>query len=637
MLTRRGRHHGRGAAARPWAAAALCAALLGGLAAGAAASPGNVAGGREGDGFHTHSGAGGEVDVNVCSDAVAPGVARCLSRVRTDNEARSARPARPGSQLSARAAVLGNNGAYDPPFLQAAYNLSSAASSAGGGETVAIVDAYDDPTAAADLAYYRSFFGLPPCSTGCFTKVNELGNASPLPKADAGWAQEISLDLDMVSAVCPHCTILLVEATSASFADLGVAVATAAAHANAVSNSYGGPEFAGETSFDSYYNHSGVAVTVSSGDSGYGVEYPAASRYVTSVGGTSLYQATSGGSRNATETAWSGAGSGCSVYEPKPAWQTDAGCSMRTVADVSADADPNTGVWAYDSGTRGWAIFGGTSVASPITASTYALAGNTAAPDLVARLYAGGNLNDITSGSNGSCSGSYLCTAGPGYDGPTGMGTPNTPSAFGGGGAPAPTAPGAPTGLTAAPGDTQVSLAWTAPTTNGGSPVTAYKVYRGTTPGGESATPVATVAATGYTDPGLTNGTAYYYTVRAVNAAGTGAPSSEASATPQAPPPAGAPGAPQNLRASARLSGGVRLGWSAPSTTGGSPIAYYVIYRGTTSTSLTALPSHVACTTSSCSYTDSSTSHTTQYWYEVVAYNAALPGPPSNEVSVTAR
>jgi len=307
---------------------------------------------------------------------------------------------------------------YGPAALQSAYAVPATSTTA----TVAIVDAYDDPSAEADLAIYRSQYGLAACTTsnGCFRKVSELGSTS-LPTGNTGWAQEISLDLDMVSAICPSCHILLVEADSASLVDLAVAEATAATMgAVAISNSYGGSEFDGETAFDAAYNLPGIAVTVSSGDSGYGVEYPAASPFVIAVGGTSLTQPNGVW----TETAWSGAGSGCSKYEVKPIWQTDTGCARRTVADVSAVADPNTGVAVYDSyGQSGWLVFGGTSVASPIVASMYAIAGNGAYT--ASSIYGHtASLRDVTSGSNGTCSPSYLCTAGTGYDGPTGLGTP---------------------------------------------------------------------------------------------------------------------------------------------------------------------------------------------------------------------
>jgi subtilase family serine protease len=311
-----------------------------------------------------------------------------------------------------------------------AYHLPSA--TAGLGQTVAIVDAYDDPSAESDLAVYRSYFGLPPCTTanGCFRKVGQTGSAA-YPRRDSSWAQEISLDLDMVSAICPNCKILLVEANSASMPDLGTAVNTAVGlGANVVSNSYGGSESTSESSWDAYFNHPGVAITFSSGDNGYGAEYPASSRYVTAVGGTSLTRASS--SRGWTETAWSGSGSGCSAYEPKPSWQTDTGCTKRTVADVAAVADPHTGVAVYDSyRVGGWAVFGGTSVASPIVASVLALAGN--AGSIAGASFAYGHtsgLFDVTSGSNGACGGSYLCTGEVGYDGPTGLGTPDGASAF---------------------------------------------------------------------------------------------------------------------------------------------------------------------------------------------------------------
>ncbi len=328
----------------------------------------------------------------------------------------------------------GNPPGYGPADLQAAYSLPSSA--AGAGQTVAIVDAYDDKTAENDLGVYRAQYGLAPCTTanGCFKKVNQTGGSTP-PTADASWGQEISLDIDMVSAICPNCHILLVEANTASFADLGTAENTAASlGANAISNSYGGGESSAETTtYDAYYNHPGHAITVSSGDSGYGVQYPAASQYVTAVGGTSLSRASN--ARGWNETVWNGAGSGCSAYETKPSWQTDTGCARRTVADVSAVADPNTGVAVYDStpysGQSGWMVFGGTSVASPVIASVYALAGNGASVTYGSYPY--GHLSalfDVTSGSNGSCGSSYLCTGKVGYDGPTGNGTPNGAAAF---------------------------------------------------------------------------------------------------------------------------------------------------------------------------------------------------------------
>ncbi|SCE21116.1 Putative Ig domain-containing protein [Streptomyces sp. DvalAA-14] len=331
---------------------------------------------------------------------------------------------------------------FGPTDLQSAYALPS---SAGAGATVALVDAQDDPNAAADLSTYRAQYGLPACTTanGCFKKVSQTGSTTSLPTADSGWAGEISLDLDMVSAVCPQCHILLVEASSANMDDLGTAVNEAVSlGAKYVSNSYGGDEDSSDTSADSqYFNHPGVAITVSSGDEGYGAEYPAASKYVTAVGGTSLKRA-SGTTRGWSESVWStssteGTGSGCSAYDAKPTWQTDTGCAKRTIADVSAVADPATGLAVYDSyQASGWQVYGGTSASSPIIASVYALAGTPAAGTVPAS-YAyshTGSLNDVTTGSNGSCGSSYLCTAKAGYDGPTGLGTPNGTAAFTSGG-----------------------------------------------------------------------------------------------------------------------------------------------------------------------------------------------------------
>jgi subtilase family serine protease len=202
--------------------------------------------------------------------------------------------------------------------------------------------------------------------------------------------------------------------------------------AKVVSNSYGAPEFSGETAYDSHFNVPGVAFTVSSGDSGYGVEYPAASRYVTAVGGTSLLLNTDGSYNQ--EVAWSGTGSGCSAFELKQPWQIDTGCAKRMVADVSAVADPNTGAAVYSSvsyfGQRGWFQVGGTSLSAPIVAAVYAISGNTsgAANSLPYRNLAA--LNDVTSGNNGSCGGTYFCTALTGFDGPTGLGSPNGFAAF---------------------------------------------------------------------------------------------------------------------------------------------------------------------------------------------------------------
>ncbi|GGJ59253.1 S53 family peptidase [Streptomyces brasiliensis] len=350
------------------------------------------------------------------------GFAACKAIVRTDLT--------PLKSVAPNATPSG----YGPSSLQSAYNLPS--STAGSGRTVAIVDAYDDPTAEADLGVYRSQFGLPACTTanGCFKKIDQNGGTN-YPRRNGGWAQEISLDIDMVSAICPNCHILLVEASSSSFANLGAAVNRAAATSGvvAISNSYGGSD-ASDATYGSYYNHPGIAVTASSGDSGYGASYPASSHYVTAVGGTHLTTSTS--SRGWAETAWSGAGSGCSAYNAALSGAAffDTGCANRAEADVSAVADPATGVAVYDStayqGRSGWLVFGGTSVSSPIIASVYGLAGNTGSIDNNYPYTHATSLYDVTSGSNGSCPTTQWCNARVGWDGPTGLGTPNGTGAF---------------------------------------------------------------------------------------------------------------------------------------------------------------------------------------------------------------
>jgi len=354
----------------------------------------------------------------------APGYAACQDLIRTDIHGIMANALKPGATPSG----------FGPSSLQAAYNLPS--STAGVGQTVAVVDAYNDPNAAADLAVYRKQYGLPACTvaSGCFQQVSQTGSSTSLPKKNAGWATEESLDIDMVSAICPNCHIILVEATTASNTNLGKAVDEAAKlGANAISNSYSGSD-ANDSKWGKYYDHPGIAVTASTGDSGYGTGYPATSTYVTAVGGTSL--STSSNSRGWSETAWSGAGSGCGAYNAKPTGQDSVttDCTFKAAADVSAIADPDTGVAVYDStasdGSVGWQVYGGTSVSSPIIASVYALAG-VSANDNNNNPYAHtADLNDITSGNNGTCSEKVLCTAGKGWDGPTGLGTPNGDGAF---------------------------------------------------------------------------------------------------------------------------------------------------------------------------------------------------------------
>ncbi|MBA3811048.1 MAG: S53 family peptidase, partial [Caulobacteraceae bacterium] len=318
---------------------------------------------------------------------------------------------------------------YGPADLRSAYNVTGSGSS---GTIVAIVDAFGYKKAESDLAVYRSTYGLPACTTanGCFTKYNQKGRKKNYPPDNTGWAQETALDLDMASAMCPGCTIILVEGNSNTFGNLAAAVNTAATKgAHVISNSYGGGE-SGSTTYEPSYNHPGVAVTASTGDSGYGPQFPATSNHVVAVGGTRLV--TGGDARGWTETVWPGTGSGCSIFYAKPAWQTDPSCALRMEADVSAVADPATGVAVYGptgGGGSGWLVFGGTSVSAPLVGGVYGVNGGpvTYGSDPYSHTSA---LYDVTSGSNGTCPFFYWCNAVVGYDGPTGLGTPNGVTAF---------------------------------------------------------------------------------------------------------------------------------------------------------------------------------------------------------------
>jgi N-acetylneuraminic acid mutarotase len=380
-----------------------------------------------------------------------PGEFTCFALRRTDVKKAAGAQARDTVQDSAP-------DGYAPADLHSAYGLPA---DGGAGATIAIVDAFDDPNAEADLAVYRQQYGLPACTAanGCFRKVDQQGG-SAYPAPDDGWAGEISLDLDMVSAVAPAAHILLVEADDNSTDSLGTAVNTAVAlGAKYVSNSYGsyGEDPSSPAYDEAYFDHPGTAIVASSGDGGYGVSYPASSPYVTAVGGTSLTRASN--DRGWAETVWNSVvntadgphwgapGSGCSQVEPKPSFQTDPDCPGRSVADVSAVSDPATGVAVYNSySDAGWNVYGGTSAAAPIIAAVYADAGTPVAGSNPASYpyLSPGALNDVTTGDDASCPSSslcgfgttpdctprYECVAGPGYDGPTGLGTPNGLAAF---------------------------------------------------------------------------------------------------------------------------------------------------------------------------------------------------------------
>ena len=369
----------------------------------------------------------------VCPGPRSAGAAVCHSRVVTD---------RGGTPLG----TIGPTG-YSPAQFHGAYELPTEAATA---QTIAIVDAYDAPTIEEDLAVYSETFGLPECTTanGCFRKVNQEGVEGSYPRKDGGWALEISLDVEIAHAICQNCQILLVEASTNSFSNLKAAVNTAAAlGADEISNSYGGGESSGQA-VDTAYDHPGIAITASAGDGGYAAEYPAASPYVVAVGGTTLSLGPS--NSYGGETVWSGSGSGCSAFQVAQAWQLAdgnwslTGCGAnRGVADVAADAAPASGASVYDStvvpegGGTGWFKVGGTSLAAPLVAAVYALAGGGEGEYPAAGLYthqedSPASLHDVTSGSNGSCGGTIMCEGAVGYDGPTGVGTPQGLVAFGG-------------------------------------------------------------------------------------------------------------------------------------------------------------------------------------------------------------
>jgi len=349
----------------------------------------------------------------ACSATIAVGMAACNALIAYQSGSSSALAVNPLAHST------GGSAPYTPANLHSAYNLPTTAS---GTPTVAIVDAYSDPNLASNLTTYRSTYGLPACTTasGCLRIVNQTGGSS-LPRGNTGWGLEESLDVDMVSAICENCHILVVEATSATLANLGTAVNEAVTlGAIAVSNSYGTNEFSSESSYcSSFYQHNNVAVTASSGDSGPGVSFPAVCTYVIGVGGTTLQS-------SGTETAWNtssseGAGGGCSAFIAKPSWQSSSitGCSRKAVADVSADADPATGVAVYDTyGGYNWVEVGGTSESSPIIAAVFALAGNVASTQFPASL----TWANYTSG--------LFEVGGVRYAFQTGLGSPNGTSDF---------------------------------------------------------------------------------------------------------------------------------------------------------------------------------------------------------------
>ena len=380
-------------------------------------------------------------DSRICGPSAADEAA-CASVARVLYANGAAYHAKSPADLS-RVARAAASVSYTAVGIRSAYGIAAVGDPS---RVIAIIDAYDDPNAYSNLSTYRSAMGLPAignCSlttltgltssakTPCFAKVNQTGGTK-YPVANSGWANEIDLDLQAASAVCPMCSIVLVEASTASFSNLGTAITTASGipHVLAISNSYGSSGDVSGASYPAWDNAAkkGLAVMASTGDGGYGASFPASGTYVIAVGGTTL--AVDGAGARTSETAWPGAGSGCSSYNPAGSWQVIAGSpcgTKKAMADLSADADPSSGLQIYTTynGTRGWWIFGGTSLSSPLMGALYAMQGGYDATTLAGPYAwaASTPYYDVTSGSNGTCSPTELCTAGTGWDGPTGRGS----------------------------------------------------------------------------------------------------------------------------------------------------------------------------------------------------------------------
>jgi len=330
-------------------------------------------------------------------------------------------------EIHANAAPSG----FAPSDLQSAYQIDPNIATT---PTVAIVDAYGYANLEADLAHYRAQFGLPACTiaNGCLKIVNQAGQATPLPDdppASDDWTVETALDVDMVSAACPRCKILVVQANDTSSINLYTAQnSAAAARPTVISDSWGRPQQVGEdlTGHEPYFDHPGIAQFFSGGDSGYneggrGPSYPSTSAHVIAVGGTAL--ARSGNARGWIEAAWTMGGSSCSLSIPKTAYQATTPCAFRAATDISAVGDPATGVAVYNANNGGWMVLGGTSAAAPIVAAIFAATGHGDATGAFVKQQVA-SLFDVTSGSNGAC-GNILCNAAAGWDGPTGFGTPS--------------------------------------------------------------------------------------------------------------------------------------------------------------------------------------------------------------------
>ncbi|MET8870340.1 hypothetical protein ABZW11_46015 [Nonomuraea sp. NPDC004580] len=301
---------------------------------------------------------------------------------------------------------------------------------------MAVVTPYDNPAAGHELAEYRKANGMPPCDADfpCFKKINQRGGDTP-PAPSPAWAVHSSVGLQLAAAACPNCKLLLVQADDPSLASMAAAVDQAAAQGvTAVVPMWGVAEYDGQNALAARFDHAPTTVVAPSGqgfNNGGRQILPAAYPSVIAVGGTQLYRdpATT---RGWNESVWRDTASGCSMYVTRPAWQPAGACgSRRTVADVAAVGSADTPVQVYSTGLGGWGTAAGTPVAAAFIAGVHGLAGTGSPTPAGRRLYASAQyLNDITAGSNGACGGGKICTAARGYDGPSGMGTPNGTGAF---------------------------------------------------------------------------------------------------------------------------------------------------------------------------------------------------------------
>ncbi|HEX3758353.1 MAG TPA: S53 family peptidase [Kofleriaceae bacterium] len=390
------------------------------------------------DGAALADSAPGPADGDASAAVCHRGPVRCLAHVRTHAS----------GQIQSDAATPTG---YGPSELQDAYRIDPSVTVTDH-PTVAVVGAYGYAALESDLAAYRAHYGLPACTTasGCLRVVNQGGQSAPLPPdppASDDWTVEAALDLDMVSAACPACSLLVVEANNSDVANLYAAEDEAAALGpTVITNSWGAPEGSDLASAEAHFDHPGIAIFVAAGDFGYndqfsstgtGPDYPGTSAHVIAVGATRLVRDAT--ARGWGETAWSvtggrdrsAGGSACSTHIAKPAYQTDSPCAFKATTDIAAVGDPATGVAVYNAGSAGWITVGGTSAAAPLVAAIFAETGNGAQSSGAFLAAHASALNDVVTGNNGTCSDSKLCNAGVGWDGPTGYGTPNATELIG--------------------------------------------------------------------------------------------------------------------------------------------------------------------------------------------------------------